>query len=270
MAEIEYVAGIRHPRYQVDQAFYQKVLAAKTDYKLVEKFTVPHQSGRGFHVKQGHAFRFVTIDGPQIGDVNLWNAHDSKEFLCGTRTWIVNGFVIKVGSQLWSEVPYFRPMATCIEDTIITDTSQHPYHHSDVRSHCTSELKEMITGQGGLNSCHMNFLQAIEPFGLKEEDIHDTLMVHQKTWVDAETGRVHVTRGDSKPGDYTEFYAEMDLLVALSVCPGGDGTGTGKSTGDALRPLGVEVYDTGIQPKKFPGWYDWRPGWKGEWMPPES
>ena len=100
--------------------------------------------------------------------------------------------------------------------------------------------------------------------------IHDNFMVHQKTYVEAQTGTVRAARGDSKPGDYIEFYAEIDLLVALSACPLGDAlrdvvTGRGEA-----HPMGVEVYETGIEPREFPMWTDWRPGWKGKWTPPQS
>ena len=272
MANRQYVHAERgwQPRYQLDKSFYDKVRAAKPNYSLVDKFNVAPFSGRGFNVKRGQTFRFVTVEGPQVGDVNLWDAHNRKEYLGGTRTWALEGFVIVVGRRLWSDVPWLRPMATCIEDTVIAAPSDLPYHHSDVRPHGTSEQWEMRAGIAGLNSCHLNLLEAIEPFGLKEKDIHDSFMVHQKTYVDPVTGRTNVTRGDSKPGDYIEFYAEIDLLVALSACPIGDGLrdmATGK--GEA-HPLGVEVYETGIQPKEFPGWTDWRPTWTGKWIPPQS
>jgi uncharacterized protein YcgI (DUF1989 family) len=53
----------------------------------------------------------------------------------------------------------------------------------------------------------------------------------------------------AKPGDYFEFFAEMDLLCALSACPGGDLSvplwgpeSVGKDPLDTCNPLGVEVY----------------------------
>ena len=53
----------------------------------------------------------------------------------------------------------------------------------------------------------------------------------------------------ARPGDYFEFFAEIDVLCALSTCPGGDlsawGWGEGKEGGnmiDCCKPLGVEVY----------------------------
>jgi len=121
----------------------------------------------------------------------------------------------------------------------------------------------------GLNSCHLNFLQAITPFGLTEEDIRDNVNLFQKMRPDPETGRIYAALSDSKKGDYIEFYAEMDLLVAVSVCPNGDNTRYYSVPGkDVVLPLAIEVYATGIEPKEFPQWTDWRPTWRGKWMPP--
>jgi uncharacterized protein YcgI (DUF1989 family) len=54
----------------------------------------------------------------------------------------------------------------------------------------------------------------------------------------------------AKAGDFFEFFAEIDVLCALSTCPGGDLSkfSWGDSVGDAdmvscCRPLGVEVYE---------------------------
>ena len=50
-----------------------------------------------------------------------------------------------------------------------------------------------------------------------------------------------------------EFYAEMDLLVAVSVCPSGDGTRNWAVPSDGfVKPLGIQVYDIGVPPRDFP------------------
>ena len=64
----------------------------------------------------------------------------------------------------------------------------------------------------------------------------------------------------AKPGDFFEYFAEMDILCALSTCPGGDlsawGWGEGGGAVDMLdccRPLGVEVYKI-TDPAVLEGW----------------
>jgi uncharacterized protein YcgI (DUF1989 family) len=61
----------------------------------------------------------------------------------------------------------------------------------------------------------------------------------------------------AKKGDYLEFFAEIDLLCALSTCPGGDLSLPmwGPDARDPLevcRPLGVEIYR--LAPDLLEGW----------------
>ena len=45
-----------------------------------------------------------------------------------------------------------------------------------------------------------------------------------------------------RPGDFIEFFAEIDLIGALSACPGGD-CGAGHSSNEArCHPLKVEIF----------------------------
>jgi hypothetical protein len=110
-------------------------------------------------------------------------------------------------------------------------------------------------------------LQAIEPFSLKESDIHDNVNAFAKCRIDPATGKTRSACTAAERGDYIEFYANVNLLVAVSVCPTGDNT-VHQST--ALRPLGIEIYETGFEPPEFPRWTDWRPTWQGKWVPPKE
>ena len=46
-----------------------------------------------------------------------------------------------------------------------------------------------------------------------------------------------------RPGDFIEFFAEIDLLAALSTCPGGD-CGSGHSDDSTpCYPLKIEIFE---------------------------
>ena len=81
-------------------------------------------------------------------------------------------------------------MATVIENTVTTDPSGSDYHHHFIGSHCCTGWNEMRSGLIGLNSCRMNFLQAIEPFRRSEWDLHDNMNVFQKVRLSPEDGKV--------------------------------------------------------------------------------
>ena len=61
----------------------------------------------------------------------------------------------------------------------------------------------------------------------------------------------------AREGDYLELFAEIDLLCALSCCPGGDLSVElwGPDAGDPLltcHPIGVEVFS--LAPELLAGW----------------
>jgi uncharacterized protein YcgI (DUF1989 family) len=249
---------VKHPRYALDKDFYDKVRIGRSGHRLVEQFVIPPYNGRGVRVRKGHTVRIIQESGPQIGDVGFWNADNHRESFAAMRTWLVEGWIIRVNTRLWSDLPWFRPMVTCTADTVVTDPGTE-FHHHFMGVHCSPEAAEMRFGIAGLNACLLNLLQAIEPFGVKEENLRENINVHEKNRSDPMTGKRTITRGDGKPGDYIEFFAEMDLIVGVSVCPFGDGTGNPTRSGRSLvHPLRVQVYDTGIVPKAFPAWTDWR------------
>jgi uncharacterized protein YcgI (DUF1989 family) len=55
-----------------------------------------------------------------------------------------------------------------------------------------------------------------------------------------------------RPGDFIEFFAEIDLLGALSACPGGDCGSTHSSDAAACYPLKVEVWQA--SPESVANW----------------
>jgi uncharacterized protein len=258
-----------NPLAQLDKGFYDGVRAARPHYRLTERFVIPPYEGRGFIATKGQVFRVIEEEGVQIGDICFWNAHNPKEMYSLSRTWAIEGWAVRRYTRIWSDVPWLRPLATCLDDTVVPASADVGFHHHWLGTHCATEWTEMRVGIPGLNSCHLNFLQAIAPFGLTEDDIRDNVNLFQKMRPDPETGKISAALSDSKKGDYVEFYAQTDLLVAVTVCPNGDNTRYYSVPGkDVVLPLAIEVYATGIEPKEFPQWTDWRPTWRGKWTPP--
>ena len=129
----------------------------------------------------------------------------------------------------------------------------------------------MWFGRKARNSCRENLLKAIRTYGLGAEDLHDNVNVHQKiSLADPVRGGMYLAASTARAGDYVEFYAEMDLIVAVSTCPLGDGTVDPTGDLEQVRPLRIEVLDTEIEPKAFPPCNDWRLKWTGRWTWPEQ
>ncbi len=240
-----------------DREFYEDLNRGRPGFKLKRSIAIGPRSGKAFVVKAGEIFRIVETEGPQICDLWLFNRKNPKEHFWSNYTMVLEGVYLKQYGRLWSNMPWFRPMATFMEETV---RSRGGFPHIiSFGSHCTSELWELHSGIKGLNSCHINGLNAIAPFGLKEENLHDNLNVHMKVEINPNDGQVSVSKSDCVRGDYAEFFAELDLLAAVSACPLGDGSYPNSMPEKMIvGPLEIEIYSTGIRPKTFPKWYNWR------------
>jgi len=152
-------------------------------------------------------------------------------------------------------MPKFCPMMTIVEDTV-ENKPTHPgsAHHFIWGAHCNPYYWYYALGDKDhpyvtKYNCYHNLCRAIAPFGLGPRDVHDNLNLFMKGFIDPETGREDCSEpSDAKEGDYVEFYAEMDVLVAVSICPNGSGSLHWSVGEQDIKPLGVEIYETGIQP----------------------
>ena len=116
--------GEQHSRYRLNEAFYDQVRGSER--RLSEQIVVPPLSGRALVVERGQAFRIIEADGPQAGDVAFWNADDPDESLSCLRTWELEGWFLRPNTRLWSDVPWLRPMATCIEERWVAAKTAKP------------------------------------------------------------------------------------------------------------------------------------------------
>jgi uncharacterized protein YcgI (DUF1989 family) len=57
-----------------------------------------------------------------------------------------------------------------------------------------------------------------------------------------DTGQYFMKASPVRPGDHLEFFAEIDLLGALSACPGGDCSSEHSSDTAACHPLLIETF----------------------------
>ena len=65
-----------------DAAFYDNARAGMA--KIGETIVPPREAG-AFDVPAGHIFRIVSVEGPQVGDLNLWNAANLSERFSAAR-----------------------------------------------------------------------------------------------------------------------------------------------------------------------------------------
>ncbi|MCP3971863.1 MAG: DUF1989 domain-containing protein [Rhodobacteraceae bacterium] len=229
-----------------DLALYARARAGA--HKLSDSVAAPREAAT-FHVKAAQFFRITSVEGPQVGDLNLWAADDLNERFFSGKTRALHGTHVSTGDRLWSSIPYLRPMATVVEDTLgwygidefggavhdVIGTRCDPYthmllNHDDYHHCCHSNLTRALAAETGMAP------QEAELF------VHDVLNVFMCTGFSRDTGQYFMKASPVRPGDYIEFFAEIDLLGAISACPGGDCSTTHSSDQAQCHPLLVEVF----------------------------
>jgi uncharacterized protein YcgI (DUF1989 family) len=231
----------------VDRDFY-RAIAQDSGRELVESIHLPIRSGIGWKIPAGYICRITTIEGPQVADLNLWNANNPRERFWASRTKQLHAAHLTTFNRMWSTLPYLRPMATIVADTLeyYGVDKEGGRVHDLLGTRCDPYVNRMLTGEDFDYHCHSNLVRAVHPFGLTEFDVHDVLNVFQCTGLN-DKDQYFMKTCPAQKGDYFEFMAEIDLLAALSTCPGGDLSvplwgPDAKDPVDVCRPLGIEVF----------------------------
>lgn len=216
----------------------------------VDEVTVPAREARCFSVPAGCFFRITSIEGPQVGDLNLHNADDPLERFYSGKTRALHGTHITTGEHMWSSFPHLRPMATITEDTLGWYGID-PYGgsvHDVIGTRCDPYTHALLSGGGQYHHCcHSNLTRALaDHLGMTraaaEPLVHDVLNVFMCTGFTRDTGQYFMKASPVRPGDYIEFFAQINLLGNLSACPGGDCSTTHSSDQAACHPMLVEVF----------------------------
>ncbi len=231
---------------QPDMALYASARASMTK---VDEVTVPPRDAATFTVPAGHIFRISSVEGPQVGDLNLWNARDLSERFYSGKTRALHGTHITTGDRMWSSFPGMRPMATVIHDTLdwYGIDSFGGSVHDVIGTRCDPYTHNLLAGGQYHHCCHSNLTRALaDHMGVAPQEaephVHDVLNVFMCTGFTHDTGQYFMKASPVRPGDHIDFFAEIDLLGALSACPGGDCSSEHSSDTAACYPLLVEVF----------------------------
>lgn len=225
---------------------YIELDARREQFRLLSREMIPARSGRGFEVNEGQVFRVVEVEGGQIADVWLLNRDNPRQHFMGHTSFLHEGAYPAKYSQFWSCMPDIRPMATMlVEHSGTPELPTEFHHHVVLGGHCTAHQWQMLSGLRDHNSCHANAIQAVAPFGLGEDHIlHDNFMLFQPSFIRPD-GSGDSVQSQAAPGDYAEFVADMDLIVAVSACPVGNyAVPMTEPEHITARPLAFEIYDT--------------------------
>ena len=129
--------------------------------------------------------------------------------------------------------------------------------HDVIGTRCDPYTGHLLQGGHYHHCCHSNLTRALaDHTGMSIDEsepyVHDVLNVFMCTGFTRDTGQYFMKASPVRPGDHLDFFAEIDLLGALSACPGGDCGSEHSSDVAACYPLRVEVFSP--KPGALEGW----------------
>ncbi len=221
--------------------------------KYIEKINeviIPPRDAKTFYVKSGNFFRIESIEGPQVGDLNLFQANNLDERFYSGKTRALYGTHISVGDKMLSSFPYLRSLATITWDTL----DWYGYDkdgasvHDVIGTRCDPYTSKLLSGDDYHYCCHSNLSRALAKekkinINDAEKIVHDVLNVFMLTGFTNDTKQYFMKSSPARPGDYLEFFAETDLLGVLSTCPGGDCGSEHSSDVAKCYPLKVTIWN---------------------------
>jgi len=229
-----------------DHGLYER---ARASMKKCDEIIVAPRDASSFNVPAGHFFRIVSTEGPQVGDLNLWNANDLSERFFSGKTRQLHASHVSTGDRLWSNLPNLRPLATITHDTLdwYGWDEDGAGVHDVIGTRCDPYTNSLLNGVDYHHCCHSNLTRALastKNISLDEAEthIHDVLNVFMCTGFTHDTHQYFMKASPVRPGDFIEFFAEVDLVSALSTCPGGNCGSSHSDDSTACYPLLVEIY----------------------------
>jgi len=178
---------------------------------VLEDIFVP---ARGFmpakKLATGQVMRFIDVEGQQVADVILYDPANLKNLSSMTNTvFVAKTWKITKGSALYSK--FGDRMATIVEDTVGTNLPTGGF--------CSPDLNRIRFGIEGTHSCRLNLVASMSRYNLAPGDIEEGAWGVFQNGSYREDGSLESYPPISKPGDYLDMRADMDIIVALSNCP---------------------------------------------------
>ena len=170
---------------------------------------IPPRGGTAFTMRAGQVCRVVDLEGKQVADFICFHLRDFVDKLSPENTQLLNGtLLLTTGHHLYST------KATRLM-TITADTCG---VHDLISGSCSEYTNAFRYGVRGTPNCRSNFERALRPYGIPLAEIPYSFNIFMNTPIST-GGATGIQEPKSKPGDYLDLRANIDLLIAISNCP---------------------------------------------------
>ena len=157
---------------------------ARQHLEKTDELIVAPRDAATFRVPAGHFFRINSVEGSQVGDLNLWNANNLNERFYSGKTRQLHASHISTGDRLWSNLPHLRPLATITHDTLdwYGWDEDGGGVHDVIGTRCDPYTNHNLSGVDYHHCCHSNLCRALadhlgRPINDIEHHVHDVMNV---------------------------------------------------------------------------------------------
>jgi len=165
----------------------------------------------GFEVAAGQRVKIIDVEGQQVSDfISFSRANPRERLAMYPSRAVARSWRLTRGHGLYSNRSNL--MWTIEEDTVGENYCGGGF--------CNPYVNQARYGAGDAPTCLANFVAALAPFGLGEDDIEFDCCLNVFMTVTYEPGGAwEIKEPKSRAGDWIQFAAEMDQVVAISNCP---------------------------------------------------
>ncbi len=180
--------------------------------RIISDTKVPPRAPWSARLDSGQMLRLIDLDGQQAIDFLCFGAvpyeGQVERYHMPNTIKIPKHLTIEKGSVLYSQ--FARPMMTVVEDSI--------GGHDTIFGCCSFAVDQVRYGKQNTECCQRNFERELAHHGLGPEQVVANVNFFMSVPV-SQGGHVEITDSQSRPGDFVDLRAEMDVLAVLSNCP---------------------------------------------------
>jgi urea carboxylase-associated protein 1 len=205
---------------------------ALPDGTIIEDTVVPARAPWSAVLRKGQSLRLIDLEGQQAVDFLCFGTEpyegQVERYHMPNTIKIPKNILLGQGTVLYSQ--FARPMMTITQDSC--------GGHDTIFGCCSFAVDQVRYGQQNPECCQRNFEREMSKHGLGPEHVVANANFFMNVPVSVD-GHAEITDSQSRPGDYVDLRAEMDLIAVLSNCP----EELNAAVGDGPTPIRAIVFD---------------------------
>jgi len=197
------------------------------NYKLIDEITLEPHTGTAFRIQENQVLRLTDVEGSQVNDLVSYSEPAPRQYLSSPRTMDYNNKIyFSTGDKLFSDQS--KTMWTILDDSV--------GKHCFLFAPCDQKMFELSYDVKEPHpNCFDNLSGSLSMFGIQPGLIFVPFNIFMHAGI-KESGEIEIKPPLSKPGDYIDFQAQMDMVVGISACS------AYKANNYSFGPIRIEIF----------------------------